>query len=65
MKIETGGSFLGVLFLIFMTLKLTNVINWSWWWVSAPLWGPFALIAMIIGASLTLGAILLAVGKKG
>lgn len=65
MKIETGGSFLGVLFLIFMTLKLTNVINWSWWWVSAPLWGPFALIIAIIGASLTLGAILLAVGKKG
>jgi hypothetical protein len=28
-------------------LKLTNVINWSWWWVTAPLWGGFALLGGI------------------
>lgn len=27
-----------ILFLIFMTLKLTHNIEWSWVWVSAPLW---------------------------
>lgn len=32
-----------MLFLIFMVLRLTDVIDWSWWWVTAPLWGPFAL----------------------
>lgn len=33
-----------ILFLIFMTLKLTNVIAWSWWWVTAPLWMPLAIV---------------------
>jgi hypothetical protein len=27
-----------VLFLIFLTLKLAGVVNWSWWWVTSPLW---------------------------
>ncbi len=34
---------MGMLFLLFLTLKLTNVIDWSWWWVTAPLWGGIAL----------------------
>lgn len=29
----------GTLFIIFLILKLTKVIDWSWWWVTAPLWG--------------------------
>lgn len=28
----------GVLFIVFLILKLTGVITWSWWWVTAPLW---------------------------
>ena len=31
------------LFIVFLVLKLTDVIAWSWWWVTAPLWIPFAL----------------------
>lgn len=27
-----------LLFLIFMVLRLTEVITWSWWWVTSPLW---------------------------
>ena len=43
--IQFGGtSFTGLLFLVFLTLKLTNVINWSWWWITAPLWIPSAII---------------------
>lgn len=37
---------LGITFLIFLTLKLTEigvVANWSWWWVTAPLWAPIGL----------------------
>lgn len=26
-------------FFIFLTLKLLGKIDWSWWWVTAPLWG--------------------------
>ena len=45
-----GVGFFGLMFLIFMTLKLTNVIDWSWWWVTAPLWGGFdhKLIVILI-----------------
>jgi len=43
-----GGGFFGLMFLIFMTLKLTGFIDWSWWWVTAPLWGGFVLIFIFI-----------------
>lgn len=49
-----GIGLSGVLFIVFLILKLCNVITWSWWWVTAPLWIPVALgvvifvIAMII-----------------
>ena len=41
-----------ILFIIFLVLKLTNNINWSWWWVTSPLWIGFAVgiaILLIIG----------------
>jgi len=40
-----GIGFCTVLFLVFLVLKLCEVITWSWWWVSIPLWGPWVLIA--------------------
>lgn len=33
-----------ILFLIFMILKLCGVISWSWWWITAPIWIPIAII---------------------
>lgn len=45
---SSGGiSFLGVLAIVFIVLKLCKVITWSWWWVTCPLWGPVGLF--IIG----------------
>lgn len=36
---RTGGVGIGtVLLCIFITLKLTGNIDWSWWWVLSPLW---------------------------
>lgn len=49
---SSGGIGLGgVLFVVFLVLKLTHVIDWSWWWVTAPLWIPacFALIVLLFG----------------
>ena len=34
-----------LLLVLFVGLKLAGVIDWSWWWVMAPLWIP-ALIAV-------------------
>ena len=42
-----GNGFCGMLFITFLVLKLTNVINWSWWWVTAPLWVPLGLVAIV------------------
>ena len=38
---------LGILGLIFITLKLTGYITWSWLWVLSPFWIPFAILAVI------------------
>lgn len=43
-----GIGFLGLLGLLFIGLKLTGYIAWSWWWVLAPFWGPLALVAVIV-----------------
>jgi len=41
--------FTTVLFGIFLTLKLCNVIAWSWWWVTAPIWMPLTIVCMACG----------------
>lgn len=43
-----GIGVLGLLGVAFVTLKLMGVINWSWLWVTAPFWGGFALLIVII-----------------
>jgi hypothetical protein len=41
-----GVGFCGLLAIAFIVLKLCGVIDWSWWWVVAPIWIPFALLAV-------------------
>lgn len=41
-----GASTLGLLGIAFIILKLCHVINWSWWWVTAPFWGMIALAVL-------------------
>lgn len=47
-----GVGILGLLFIVFLVLKLAEigtVAAWSWWWVTAPLWGGVvALFAFLI-----------------
>lgn len=46
---ESGGiTFIGLLAIVFITLKLCNVITWSWWWVLSPLWIPFAIVVAFV-----------------
>ena len=48
---SSGIGLFGVLGVAFIVLKLTGTIDWSWWWVTAPLWGPFSFcIILAIGA---------------
>jgi hypothetical protein len=56
---SSGGiGLLGATFLVFLTLKLLGKISWSWWWVTAPLWGGLALF---LGVLLTLALVALVV----
>jgi uncharacterized integral membrane protein len=48
------------LFIVFLILKLTNTIDWSWWWVTSPLWLPLALGIVILGV---VGMVMGASGK--
>ena len=46
---SSGGlGICGATFLVFLVLKLTEVIDWSWWWISAPLWAPISLFLVIL-----------------
>lgn len=50
----------GLLFLIFLTLKLAGigaVASWSWWWITAPLWIPLGIAGIIL---LIVGLVVLA-----
>lgn len=35
-----GMNFIGWLTILFVGLKLTGYIEWSWWWVFSPMWLP-------------------------
>lgn len=59
-KTNSGGvSFVGLLQLAFIVMKLCGVISWSWWWILSPTW--------IIAGILLLGivaAVIIAIVEK-
>lgn len=56
-KVEASGGvgFGGLLLILFIALKLTGYIAWSWWWVLSPLWIP-----LVAGFAITIIAFILA-----
>ena len=47
-EIQTGGiGFIGLLTIVFITLKLTGYIAWSWLWVLSPLWLPISVVISV------------------
>ncbi len=52
---EGNKSYLGidgVLAIVFVVLKLCGLIDWSWWWVLAPLWISLAVFLVLFAVSL-------------
>jgi hypothetical protein len=43
-----NSSILTILFVVFLVLKLTGDIDWSWLWVTSPLWLPLILLLVTI-----------------
>lgn len=58
MSEKTGVSILTVIQVVFLILKLTNLINWSWWWVLAPMWMSllFAILVIVVVVLILLAA---------
>lgn len=48
---SSGITFVGMLTIVFIALKLTGHISWSWWWVLSPLWLPITVVFGLIGLS--------------
>jgi len=57
-RVHTSGGigFVGLLTIVFITLKLLGKIDWSWFWVLAPIW-----ISVIIGIIFLIIAIIVAI----
>jgi hypothetical protein len=52
---SSGGiGFFGLLTVLFVGLKLTGFIDWSWWWVFSPLWIAAIILIVIVGGALGL-----------
>ena len=47
-KTTFNSSLPTLLFIVFLILKLTGNIDWSWWWVTSPLWIPVAAVLVLI-----------------
>jgi len=49
---SSGGiGVLGALGVAFVVLKLTGVIDWSWWWVLMPFYVGWAILAVVLFVS--------------
>ena len=59
-----GIGFTGLLTIVFIALKLCNVIEWSWWWVLSPIWISFG-IAIICFLITVVGAFIWGRSRKG
>ena len=53
------GSPLFLLFLVFLVLRLTGTIDWSWWLVTLPLWGPLLVGLLGIALAFVVWAVIL------
>lgn len=52
-----GIGFLGALSVLFIGLKLTDHIDWSWLWVLAPLWIPASIVLTFIAVVLIVSVV--------
>ena len=52
---SSGIGFCGLLTIVFIVLKLLDVIEWSWLWVLSPIWISAALVIIIVIAAFKIG----------
>jgi len=45
---SSGIGFASLLTIVFITLKLTDYIDWSWWWILSPIWISLLVVIIIL-----------------
>ena len=45
---SSGIGFFSLLTIVFIVLKLCNVIDWSWVWVLSPIWISAILVIVVL-----------------
>lgn len=55
---SSGIGFAGLLTIVFITLKLTGLISWSWVWVLSPIWVSLIATAFVLFLFLVLSKLL-------
>lgn len=45
---------IGITVILLPLLKITGLISWSWWWVTAPIWVPLLIVIIVVGLFLIL-----------
>jgi len=61
-KESNGIGLAGILFIVFLVLKLTGNITWSWWWITSPIWIPVALYVSIFTLTVIIVSVFLTIG---
>lgn len=63
MKREKGNAgigifgLMGVIFVVLKIMEVKPIAEWSWWWVTAPFWGGFAVVFVIMAMVLAIAAV--------
>lgn len=59
---SSGIGLPGVLFVVFLVLKITGNIDWSWWWVTSPIWIPLTIVIGMLVILLLVYIAMLSIG---
>jgi hypothetical protein len=46
---SNGIGFIGLLTIVFITLKLLGRLHWSWWWIASPVWISVVFFILVLG----------------
>ncbi len=61
--VYTGGlNLFSIVYAAIIIMKIAGVITWSWWWITLPFWGGFALFAGLVVVGL-IGYLILSIYK--
>lgn len=62
-SVNVSGIFVPLLTTLFIGLKLTGNIDWSWWWVLSPIWISIGITIVVLIIAAIVAWIVILAGK--